>query len=54
MTAPTPRLEILRLTWRTTPVFEIYPMGAYYTPGNETLYVKYRHREQKERILVTY
>lgn len=51
---PYTRLEILRLTWRTTPVFEIYPMGAYYTPGNETLYVKYRHREQKERILVTY
>ncbi|MEM5947329.1 hypothetical protein WKV44_02110 [Spirochaetia bacterium 38H-sp] len=48
------RLEILKLTWRTTRLFEQYPMGAYFTPENRTLYIKYQHRDTRERVVISY
>lgn len=48
------RLEILKLTWRTTRLFEQYPMGAYFTPENRTLYIKYQHRDTRERVVIDY
>jgi hypothetical protein len=40
------------IRWRTDPQFQSYSDGWYYSASTRTLYVKIKHREELEELVI--
>jgi hypothetical protein len=40
------------IRWRTDPQFQMYTDGWYYSASTQTLYVKIKHREEQEQLII--
>lgn len=48
------RLRLLGIDWKGDPIFQYYYSGWYYDEQTSTLYVKLRHRSERERLEIYY
>jgi len=51
---PFSRLRLLGINWKSDPIFQYYYSGWYYEERTRTLYIKIRHRQPLEEIILYY
>jgi len=52
--APFSRMKLLGIDWKGDPIFQYYYSGWYYDQSTSTLYIKLRHRTERETIEIYY
>lgn len=48
------RLRLLGINWNPDPIFQYYYAGWYYDEETRSLFVKIKHRQKEEEILISY
>ncbi|MBN2051749.1 MAG: hypothetical protein JW760_14960 [Spirochaetales bacterium] len=51
---PFSRMRLLGIDWKGDPIFQYYYSGWYYDPDTSTLFIKLRHRTERETIEIYY
>lgn len=49
---PFSRLQLLGINWKSDPIFQYYYSGQYYEEKTRTLYIKLKHRQPVEEVIL--